>query len=359
MSASAFRVLSVLFACSLFALSGCNTIGYYFQAIDGQLDVMRRAMTFEEAIAKSGGSETLRIQLARVSTMREFASRNLALPDNGSYRRYADLGRPYVLWNVFATPEFSVRPAESCFPFAGCVAYRGFFAEADARSYAQQLADRGLDIHVGGVVAYSTLGWFDDPVLSTFSSFPEAELARIIFHELAHQVVYVRDDSQFNESFAVAVEQEGVRRWLEDQYGIQAREAMQRWIVSQGRRAEFLALLIRHRDILAGLYASAASETDKRAAKTRQMNLLQSDYGALKKSWGGFEGYDRFLAQGANNALLASVAVYADYVPAFAARIGKHQGDMGAFYTEVRQLAGLEKNSRAEALRASVDKARF
>jgi len=357
MTTRAIKAFAVPISCALLALSGCNTLGYYFQAIDGHLEVMRRATSFEEAIAKPGANDTLRLQLARIRAIREFASRELALPDNGSYRRYADLGRPYVVWNVFAAPEYSVRPVESCFPFAGCVPYRGFYAEADARSYARQLAEKGFDTYVGGVAAYSTLGWFDDPVLSTFIGFPDAELARIIFHELAHQMLYVRDDTPFNESFAVAVEQEGVRRWLANQGDARARQELQRWSVSQARRAEFFALLIRHRGILAELYASAASEMERRGRKSRQFDILQSDYQALKKSWGGFTGYEHFFAQGANNALLASIAVYTDHVPAFAALLEKHRGDLGAFYAEARQLAGMERSARAALLRAVAGKA--
>ncbi len=348
------KALAVPAICALLGVSGCNTVGYYFQAIDGHLEVMRRATSFEDAIADPGSKGALRVQLDRIAGMRDFASHELALPDNGSFRRYADLGRAYVIWNVFAAPEFSVRGAESCFPFAGCVPYRGFYVEADARAYARQLADEGLDAYLGGVSAYSTLGWFDDPVLSTFVGFPEGEVARIVFHELAHQVVYVRDDTQFNESFAVAVELEGVRRWLERQDGAQAGEEKRRWAVSQRRRAEFIALMIHHRDILAGLYASAAGETEKRDGKSRQFDILQRDYEKLKKTWGGFAGYDRFFAQGANNALLASIAVYADYVPAFSALINNHGGDMGAFYSEVRRLAEMEKHARTAYLQTVV-----
>ena len=359
MNSRAVRAAVVPISCALFALSGCNTVGYYFQAIEGHLEIMRRATSIEEAIAKPGTGDSLRLQLARIKVIREFASRELALPDNGSYRRYADLGRAYAVWNVFAAPEFSVRAAESCFPFAGCVPYRGFYVEADARSYARQLAVNGLDTYVGGVVAYSTLGWFDDPVLSTFVGFPEGELARIIFHELAHQVVYVRDDAQFNESFAVAVEQEGVRRWLESQGGAQAREEMQRWSASQRRRAEFFALMIRLRGILGELYASAAGDSEKRDGKSRQFDILKRDYEALKDSWGGFAGYDRFFAQGVNNALLASIAVYTDYVPAFSALIENNRGGMDTFYSAIRQLAAMEKDSRAAVLRSQVGRIGF
>ena len=342
-----------LIATASLALCACNTVGYYFQAIDGHLDVMRRAVPIDEVIQNRGGNDALAQRLASARAIRDFASRELALPENGSYRRYADLGRPYVVWNVFAAPEFSIRPVESCFPFAGCVAYRGFYAEADARSFAREQQAGGLDTYVSGVAAYSTLGWFDDPVLSTFVNYSDTELARIIFHELAHQVVYVRDDTQFNESFAAAVEQEGVRRWLASQGGASAGEEMRRWKVAQARRTEFLALLIRHRGELAKIYASEASHVGKRIAKSGQLQRLAEDYAGLKKSWDGFSGYERFFAEGVNNALLASIAVYSDFVPGFAGLIEKHHGDMEAFYVEARNLSRQDKASRAQALRAS------
>lgn len=343
----------VLITTATLALCACNAVGYYFQAIDGHLEVMRRAVSIDEVIQQRGAEDALSRRLASARVIREFASRELALPENGSYLRYANLGRPYVLWNVFAARELSIRPEESCFPFAGCVAYRGFYVEADARSFARELEAGGLDTYVSGVPAYSSLGWFDDPLLSTFIYYPDTELARIIFHELAHQVLYVRDDTPFNESFAVAVEQEGVRRWLASRGGESAGEEMRRWAAVRARQTGFLALLIRHRGLLAKIYASDASDADKRIAKSRQFQRLADDYADLKKSWDGFSGYERFFAPGANNALLASIAVYTDFVPGFAALIERHQGDMSAFYKEARNLSRQDKAARAQSLRAS------
>lgn len=342
----------MLIAFAAIAMTGCNAVGYYFQAIDGHLSVMRHAVSFEEIELQRGADDALSRRLASARAIRDFASRELALPDNGSYRRYVDLGRPYVVWNVYAAPEFSVSPSESCFPFAGCVVYRGFYAEADAQAYQRKLAGEGLDTYIGGVAAYSTLGWFDDPVLSTFINYPDMELAKVIFHELAHHVVYVRDDSQFNESFAVAVEREAVRRWLASQSGPDAIENTQRWSAARARQAEFVALLIRYRGQLAELYASNTGTDEKRSAKALQFKHLSDDYAKLKNSWGGFAGYDRFFANGVNNALLASVAVYSNYVPAFAALIETHGGNMAAFYAEVRQLAGKDKATREKLLEA-------
>jgi predicted aminopeptidase len=345
------RVLASI-VCAALMLSSCSTVGYYYQAIDGQWELLRRAVPIDQVIAERGVDDALSRKLARVQAIRDFASRELALPDNRSYRRYADLGRPYVVWNVFAAPEFSVRSSESCFPIAGCVAYRGFYAEADARAYVTELAGKGLDTFFGGVPAYSTLGWFDDPVLSTFINFPEAELARILFHELAHQVVYVRDDTQFNESFAVAVEQEGVRRWLELQSGAGAGEVIRRWAAGRARQAELLSMASRHRRILEAIYASASGDPEKRRAKARQFQRMMDDYALLKVSWDGYAGYDRLFSQGPNNALLASLAAYSDFVPGFTALIEKHAGDLKAFYGEVGELSRMDKNTRADLLRS-------
>jgi len=330
-------------------LSGCAPIGYYAQAVGGHLELMWLAGPIEERVREAGTSEPLRAKLARVLIIREFASRELALPDNGSYRRYADLERPFVVWNVFAAPEFSVKPLVSCFPFAGCVSYRGYYSEEAAQQYAAALAEKGYDVYVGGVPAYSTLGWFDDPVLSTFIQYPEAEVARIVFHELAHQAVYVKDDTIFNESFASMVEEEGVRRWL-DREGTAAQRTA--YVESRRRRSEFNAFMLKHRARLSDFYDRPASVEEKRAGRQRLFAAMHDEYGVLKTSWGGFTGYDRLFARGANNALLVSVASYAELVPAFRALLGKSQGDLKAFYETARDLGRLEKLERDGRLAA-------
>lgn len=334
-------------------LPGCGTVAYYAQAVGGHLQVMRAAAPVAERLVDPATSEALRAKLAQAMAIREFASRELALPDNGSYRRYADLGRPFVLWNVFVTPEFSVKPVESCFPVAGCVSYRGWYAEADARQHAAEQRARGLDVHVGGVPAYSTLGWFDDPLLNTFLVYPQAEVARLVFHELAHQVAYAKDDTVFNESFAVAVEEEGMRRWLTGH--VVADEAA-RYQTGRERRRQFIALILDYRTRLERFYAASApdDESTRRAGKAALFAGLDADYSRLKQSWEGFSGYDRFLSGGANNALLASVAAYSERVPAFRALLERERGDLAAFYREVKRLAGLPKGERDAALAAAV-----
>ncbi|MET0680944.1 MAG: aminopeptidase, partial [Burkholderiales bacterium] len=291
----------------------------------------------------------LRLKLERVLAIREFASRELALPDNGSYKSYADIGRPFVVWNVFAAPEFSVDPRQSCFPIAGCVGYRGYYAQASADGFGADLREQGFDVFVYGVVAYSTLGWFDDPVLSTFVRYPDAELARLVFHELAHQVVYVKGDTTFNESFAVAVEEEGVRRWLAKNATAAERDA---YAASRARRDEFVRLVLGYRERAAKLYREPLADDAKRAGKAQLFAALGIDYGELKaKQWGGFAGYDRFFA-GVNNAHLASVATYEELVPAFRALLARENDDLPRFYAAVKELARLGKAERDRQLAA-------
>ena len=333
----------------LLLASGCGSLEYYAQAVGGHLEVMRLAVPIEERLREPDTPEPLRAKLAKALASREFASRELALPDNDSYRRYADIGRPFVVWNVFAAPEFSVKPVESCFPFAGCVSYRGFYSEEAAERRAAALAGEGYDIYVGGVAAYSTLGWFSDPVLSTFIQYPEPELARIVFHELAHQVMYVKGDTMFNESFASAVENEGVRRWLERE-GTSAQRAA--YEASGRRRAEFVALMTKSRAELAAFYDRPLEPEQKRAGKRRLLSAMQDEYRSLKASWGGFSGYDRLFARGANNALLASAASYSELVPAFRALLAQKNGDLADFYAAVRELAKLDKPERDARLAA-------
>jgi len=330
------------------AVPGCTTLSYYSQAIGGHLDVMRRAEPVGEAIATGATPEATRAKLERALAIRDYASAELGLPDNGSYRRYADLGRPYVVWNVFAAPEFEVRAEESCFPVAGCVTYRGYYSREDADRAAAAMKARGFDVFVGGVPAYSTLGWFDDPLLSTFINYPDPELARLMFHELAHQVVYVKGDTTFNESFAVAVEEEGVRRWLATRGTPVDAERSAR---GQMIRQQFIELVARYRERLAKLYAEPLSDADKRAGKVRLFAEMKADYAALKRDWGGFSGYDPYLAE-ANNAFLASIATYNDLVPAFRALLAAEGGDLPRFYAAAMAIARLPESDRAAQLAA-------
>lgn len=337
------RLRLLLLAALLPALGGCTTLGYYTQAVRGQIELLRRATPIEQELASDAVAPALKAKLRAVMRIRAFASRELALPDNDSYKRYADLGRSYVLWNVFAAGEFSIEPVTSCFPIAGCVSYRGYFAEADAQAAGAALRERGYDVYIGGVPAYSTLGWFDDPVLSTFIHYPEAELARLMFHELAHQLLYVKDDTRFNESFAVTVERAGVERWLAANGNERERAAYARL---QAMRNGFVALLLKYQAILKAYYQLDIPDAQKRIGKAQRFADMDAEYQKLKASWGGFAGYDRWFAGKPNNAMLASVALYTDLVPAFQALLARQGGDLPRFYAAVKALAKLPKEER-------------
>lgn len=331
---------------TLALLAGCTTAEYYWQGISGQFDLLGRAQPIA-SVLDGAGDPVLKRKLERVVAIRNYASRELALPDNLSYRRYADLGRRFALWNVFAAPELSLKPRQWCFPVAGCVNYRGYFSETAARAEASELAATGDDVHIGGVPAYSTLGYFADPMLSTFIRYPDIEIARLIFHELAHQVAYAKGDTVFNESFAVSVEREGLARWLAAQNdpALTAQyEAAQRY------RDGFRALIDHTQRSLEALYASGASVVAKRAGKSAAFAQMRADYDALKRGWGGYPAYDNWFAQGPNNASLAAVGLYTRKVPEFAALLAAEGGDLPRFYARVQALAGMPKGERDAVL---------
>lgn len=330
-------------------LSGCAAVGYYSQAISGHVDLLARARPVDSVIHDPATPPALRARLEQVKAARDFASRELGLPDNDSYRRYADLGRPYAVWNLFATPELSLQPRQWCFLFVGCVSYRGYFARERAEREAATHRERGDDVYIGGVVAYSTLGNTDDPLLNTMLRRGVVETAAVVFHELAHQRIYVRDDSAFNESFAVVVEEEGVRRWLARPGQEQERE---RERADRERRQAFTALLLGYREKLDRLYRSAIPDEDKRAGKQRLFAELRSDYAALRKSWGGDDRYDRWMNTDLNNAKLAAVGTYHRYAKAFRLLLARHNGDLEKFYDDVRTLADLPRAERETRLNA-------
>lgn len=330
-------------------LAGCTTISYYWQGVRGQLDLLERARPISTVLATTE-DPALKRKLERVLAIRDYASRELALPDNPSYRSYTDLGRRFVLWNVFAAPELSLEARQWCFPVAGCVSYRGYFDEAAARAEASNLGATGDDVYVGGVPAYSTLGYFNDPMLSTVIRYPDTEVARLIFHELAHQVAYAKDDTVFNESFAVSVEEEGIARWL----AVQNDPALTaQFNASQRYREGFRTLIDRTRAELVALYASPASVEEKRTGKAAAFASMRAAYDAMKKEWGGFAAYDGWFAQGPNNASLAAVGLYSQKVPEFHALLAADGGDLPRFYAQVKMLARLSKGERDSALAAA------
>ena len=317
-------------------LPGC-AIGYFTQAAQGQWRLMRARRPIEQVIADPASSEELKARLRVVQDARDFAVSDLGLPDNRSYRSYSDLKRPYVVWNVVAAPEFSVQPRRWCFPFTGCLSYRGYFRERDARKMAAKLAARGNDVMVGGVTAYSTLGHFADPVLNTMLRYGDLELVSTMFHELAHQLIYVRGDTVFNESFAVSVEQEGLRRWLaargrslELQDYLERQQADQRMVdaFADGRRR------------LAALYAQSPPLplSERRAAKRAILDATGAQVQAIEHQLKLRTGYDKWIADGLNNAHLASIGTYFDCVPGFERLLAANGGNLPAFYAAVRNM---------------------
>jgi predicted aminopeptidase len=325
------------------ASGGC----YLLQSVQGQLALMSKREPINRVIVAPATPPALRGQLAAVTDIRNFASRELGLPDNGSYRSYADLGRPYVVWNVVAAPEFSVDAKEWCYPIVGCVAYRGYFNEARARRFAVQMRAQGLDATVGGVAAYSTLGHFNDPVLNTMMGWNDVELASIIFHELTHQLLYVPNDSSFNEALATTVEEEGVRRWL----SAKGRDAdLANHLVQRQHYMVVIDLLGATRAELSALYASGAAAESMRERKRAAFAALAKSFAQLKAGWGGHAPFEAWFSGDLNNADLASIATYYSCVPGFERELKAAGGDLPAFYARVRDLARLDQEKRDAAV---------
>ena len=304
---------------------------------------MSKRQPITRVIAEASTPPALRSQLEAVAAIRDFASRELGLPDNGSYRSYADVGRRYVVWNVVAAPEFSVDPKEWCYPIAGCVAYRGYFSEDRARRFAARLRGQGFDVTVGGVAAYSTLGHFNDPVLNTMMGWNDVELAAIIFHELTHQLLYVPNDSSFNEALATTVEEEGVRRWLH----AQGRDAdLASHLVQQQHYVQVIALLSSTRDELRAVYASGLAPEAMREKKRAAFASMRASFARLKAGWGGHAPFEAWFDEDLNNAHLASIATYFTCVPGFERELRAAGGDLTVFYARVRALAKLDQKTR-------------
>jgi predicted aminopeptidase len=324
-------------------LSGCYTL----QAARGEAEVLSKRKPIAQVIANPQTSPQLRDTLTEVLAAREFASRELGLPNNKSYRLYADLHRTYGVWNVVATPEFSLTPLHWCFPVVGCVSYRGYFKENAARHFASELRARGYDVTIDDVPAYSTLGRFADPVLNTMLGYGKVELAAIIFHELSHQLIYVKNDSAFDEAFAMTVEQEGVRRWLLLQGRL---EELKRFNESGERQLQYLALFRRYRAQLESLYHSALPAAEMRTRKQAIFAALAGDIRALGARLRTPDAYEDWVAEGLNNANLASLATYFDCVPGFQRLLARDDGDLERFYASVRELARLPQAERDAAV---------
>ena len=327
-------------------LSACSDGGYYLQAAKGQYEILKKRHPIEDLLASGELGQKQQLELARILEIRNFASEHLALPDNGSYRSYVALETPYPIWNVVAAPELSLKPKTWCFPIAGCVSYRGYFSEASAIEFALDLQNKSYDTLVSGVPAYSTLSWFDDPVLSSFSSWPATAVARLIFHELAHQQLYLPDDSSFSEAFATSVELAGIKHWLKIAGSEKEAELLRKQLEREETFVEWTSAI--HQK-LAELYSSSLSSAEKRQLKHEILTGAQSSYEKIKETWGGYSGYDKWVSS-INNARLVSIQTYRSLLPAFEALLAENNNDFPAFYLACKELAAKPRDQRKQLL---------
>jgi predicted aminopeptidase len=341
------RALTLIVAVAV--LGGC-AVPYYWQAIGGQIELLRKRTPIDELLADPALDPKLKVALGAVADIRRFAVGELLLPDNKSYTTYVDLGRPYVVWNVVAAEEFSVDPKRWCFPFAGCVAYRGFFGREDAESFQRKLVNEGYDTYSGGSGAYSTLGYFADPVLNTMLVGGDQYVASLLFHELAHQKLYVKNDSEFSEAFATTIEEYGTERWLTAHGRTAALESYHRRLAL---RSDFASLVNAQQARLRAVFATSESAEEKRADKARAFDAMRSDYQSMKLRWGGNSDYDAWFSQPLNNASVAAVATYRRWVPALRARLDAV--GLESFYKETEELSKLDVAERAARLQTWLD----
>ena len=345
-----------LLAVALFGvlLTGCTTIGYYSQIVGGHMRIVLGKRSVEEVVADESVDESIKHRLTVAQKAREFAIDSLELPNNQSYTSFYDTGRGFVTWNVIAADEFSFQPRLWCFPIAGCVSYRGYYSEDNAQRYADGLAEEGLDVAVNGATAYSTLGWFRDPLLNTMLQRSDPSIAALLFHELAHQQLYVGDDSTFNESFATFVENEGLKRWQEhvmktdpELIDENLTEAI---ALGKKRRGEFIELLSATRDDLSELYESEIAPEQMREQKRLRFEQMREEYALLKASWDGYEGYDRWFERKLNNARLVAVGTYNDYIPAFQTLFERSGRSFEQFFIAAKELSRLPLDERTEVM---------
>jgi predicted aminopeptidase len=332
----------------LLSLAGCATVDYYAQTVSGHFQLMGRSRSIAELVADPETPAELKERLQLVTAIRDYASSQLFLPENESYRNYADLQREAVVWSLVATDEFSIQPRQWCYPVIGCAVYRGYFSSTDAQKQAVLLREQGRDVAVEPIPAYSTLGWFDDPLPSTVIHWSEAQLAGLIFHELAHQQLYVPDDSPFNEAFATTVERVGVERWFRQRGDLEGERA---WRDMERREREFVALILDTRQRLQRLYGQPLTAAEMRAGKTAEFERLRAQYFQRRASWGNNPGLDRWFGRELNNAHLALIATYEQWVPAFQELLRREQGDMRRFFQASKKLAQLGRKERETALR--------
>ena len=333
----------------LLLLAGCADLGYYWHSARGHLALMSQRIDIDELLQDDTLAAPLRERLLLVQEIRRFSISSLGLPDNGSYGSYVALERPYVLQNLFAAPEFSTRLHQWCYPVIGCASYRGYYDEERLRDYVETLKARGLEVYVGGVSAYSSLGWFDDPVLSSFIDWPDYRLAGLLFHELTHQQLYIDDDTTFNESLASAVQQAGTELWLESRGRADEIEGFNRWLEY---RDETLGLIDSTRERLSALYASDLSDDDKRARKQAEFETARAQHEIIAARHGITGGYGSWFAGELNNAKIGSVSAYNALLPAFVNMLEAQRKNFAAFYAYAERVGKLEPAARKRCLQA-------
>ena len=340
------RLIALPIAIIMFSLClpGCESSRYYYQVAEGHIKIMAAREPIQHLIDNDTLPAKETKQLKRVMELRSYAETELQLPVDDHYSEYVDLKRPHVVWNVIAAPEFSMTPQKWCFPIAGCVNYKGYFSETDAKGYASQLESENLDTYVGGVAAYSTLGWFDDPVLNTFLFRGDASLAGLLFHELSHKLLYIKGDSVFNESFATTVEIEGLMRWLKTQ---SKDELLAKHLTRKKRHQQFIDLILQHRQLRITLYKSEIEDEEKRLKKQALISTLREEYQQLKEqTWGGYSGYDKWFEGPLNNAQLSTIATYNALVAGLQGLLEQNNHDLSAFYQQCKKLVDMDKKSR-------------
>ncbi len=330
----------------VFLLSGCASINYYSQSIQGQLEVLQKRQAINDVLKKNNISDTLRSKLNTVLLLRDFSIQQLGLPKNNSYLSYADLERRYVIWNIFATEEFSLEPVNWCYLVIGCLSYRGYFSQADAQQHAKKLDAQGYDIYLGGVSAYSTLGWFDDPVLNTMLRWNDIRLATVMFHELAHQQLYIKNDTEFNEAYADAVAYIGVTKWLAQDSD---KNLLQEYEQSQYQEKEFIDLIMRYKSILSDIYKSAKNEATTRKQKEESLQQMTNEYLHISQTWKN-NTYRKWFSTEINNAKLAAIVTYRKYFPAFIELYEKLEKDLPRFYSFSKSLSNCTSLKRKEIL---------
>lgn len=345
-------IVTLILLISVSLMAACQSLGYYAQSARGQFQLYNQSKPIDNWLSENSADEKLKEKLHWIQQVREFASEELKLPKNKSYTEYADLDRNYVVWNIFAAPKLSLKPHRWCYPIVGCQAYRGYFSRQDAVDFAEKLKSQDFDVSLGGVRAYSTLGWFNDPVLNTFINYPKNDLAGLIFHELAHQQVYIKGDTVFNESFATLVEIKGVEKWLLE-------HATQDELLSYRQSQEFdnavVKLILRHKQALEGIYNSQLPDEVKIKQKALVFAALKREYAKLKQvSEMPDSSWNRWFTRDLNNANMIAIGSYYDKVDAFNKIYENVEGDFSAYYSEVKKLAKLSTVKR-EAFFASLD----